>query len=171
MFHVSLFYTFTFSHLADAFIQSDLQCIHILHLHWWHTAHQELSVLLKDASTGNRTSNLLITKRLLYHCTTVAPTRYLGVFSSAAPHTERMMETGHTFLTFTEDVIILHASQTTEIPLRWNGWLASLSQNEFSSVGSSISISLDRMKSYFLCSSCVLHRCRQCTMGKALWLF
>ena len=38
--------TLTFSHLADAFIQSDLhmcdlQCIHILHLHWWHTAHQE----------------------------------------------------------------------------------------------------------------------------------
>src|SRR4029434_715868 len=31
------------------------------------------SVLLKDASTGNRTSNLQITKRLLYHCTTVAP--------------------------------------------------------------------------------------------------
>ena len=32
----------TFSHLADAFIQSDLQgCIHILNLHWWHTAHQE----------------------------------------------------------------------------------------------------------------------------------
>ena len=28
-------------HLADAFIQSDLQCIHILLLHWWHTAHQE----------------------------------------------------------------------------------------------------------------------------------
>ena len=26
-------YKFTFSHLADAFIQSDLQCIHILHLH------------------------------------------------------------------------------------------------------------------------------------------
>src|SRR4029434_4454630 len=70
--------TFTFSHLADTFIQSDLhmcdlKCIHILHLHCWHTAHQELSVLLKDASTGNRTSNLLITKRLLYHCTTVAP--------------------------------------------------------------------------------------------------
>src|SRR4029434_1955786 len=35
-----LTFTFTFSHLADAFIQSDLQgCIHILHL--WHTAHQE----------------------------------------------------------------------------------------------------------------------------------
>ena len=38
------FITFTFSHLADAFIQSDLhmcdlQCIHILHLR--HTAHQE----------------------------------------------------------------------------------------------------------------------------------
>ena len=38
--------SFTFSHLADAFIQSNLhmwplQCIHILHLHWWHTAHQE----------------------------------------------------------------------------------------------------------------------------------
>src|SRR4029434_11093505 len=30
---------FKFSHLADAFIQSDLQCIHILHLR--HTAHQE----------------------------------------------------------------------------------------------------------------------------------
>src|SRR4029434_7591335 len=31
-----------------------------------------MSVFFKDASTGNRTSNLLITKRLLYHCTTVA---------------------------------------------------------------------------------------------------
>ena len=25
--------TFTFSHLEDTFIQSDLQCIHILHVH------------------------------------------------------------------------------------------------------------------------------------------
>ena len=31
-------YHLHFSHLAYAFIQSDLQCIH---LHWWHTAHQE----------------------------------------------------------------------------------------------------------------------------------
>src|SRR4029434_3128631 len=31
------------------------------------------SALLKDTSKGNRTSNLLITKRLLYHCTTDAP--------------------------------------------------------------------------------------------------
>ena len=67
--------TFTLN-LADAFIQSDVQgCIHILHLHWGHTAHQEQlgvqCLALKDASTGNRTSNLLITKRLLYllyHC-------------------------------------------------------------------------------------------------------
>ena len=68
-------YIFTFTHLADAFIQSHLQgCIHILHLHWWHTAHQEFSVLLKHASTGNRTGNLLITKRLLYllyHCSSL----------------------------------------------------------------------------------------------------
>ena len=29
-------------HFVDAFFQSDLQgCIYILHLHWWHTAHQE----------------------------------------------------------------------------------------------------------------------------------
>src|SRR4029434_4368947 len=65
--------TFTFSHLADAFIQSDLhmcdlQCIHILHFYIYTdgTLHIRsnlgFSVLLKDASTGNRTSNLLITK-------------------------------------------------------------------------------------------------------------
>ena len=71
------YFTFTFSHLAD------LQCIHILHLHWWHTAHQELSVLLKDASTGNRTSNLLITKRLLYHCTTVLRLEHLCCITSS----------------------------------------------------------------------------------------
>src|SRR4029434_11019061 len=74
--------TFTFSHLADAFIQSDshmcdLECIHILYFtftlmaHCTSGANSGFSVLLKDASTGNRTSNLLITKRLLYflyHC-------------------------------------------------------------------------------------------------------
>src|SRR4029434_3110889 len=63
------FLTFTFSHLADAFIQSDLhmcdlQCIHILHLHRWHarTLRQGIELatfgLLNDLST---------------YCTTVAP--------------------------------------------------------------------------------------------------
>src|SRR4029434_5430203 len=71
--------TFTFSHLADAFIQSDLhmcdlQCIHILLFSLMaHCTSGAIrgSALLKDTSTGNRTSNLLITKRLLhplYHC-------------------------------------------------------------------------------------------------------
>src|SRR4029434_5872886 len=53
----------------------DLQCIHIftftLMAHCTSGAIRGFSVLLKDASTGNRTSNLLITKRLLYllyHC-------------------------------------------------------------------------------------------------------
>src|SRR4029434_4696238 len=58
-------WTFTFSHLAD-FIQSDLQGRHILHFYTDGTLHIRsnygFSVLLKDASTGNRTSNLLITK-------------------------------------------------------------------------------------------------------------
>src|SRR4029434_6299614 len=82
--------TFTFSHLADAFIQSDsnmcdLQCIHILHFtftlmaHCTSGANSGFSVLLKDASTGNRTSNLLLTKLLLYllyHC---RPSEYMCV--------------------------------------------------------------------------------------------
>src|SRR4029434_6942849 len=69
-------FTFTFSHLADAFIQSDLQgCIYTFYIYTDGTLHIRsnlgFSVLLKDASTGNRTSNLAITKRLLYllyHC-------------------------------------------------------------------------------------------------------
>src|SRR4029434_3324031 len=69
--------TFTFSHVADAFVQSDLhmcelQCIHILHFTFTLMAHCTFSVLLKDASTVTRTSTLLITKRLLCHCNTVA---------------------------------------------------------------------------------------------------
>ena len=89
--------TFTFSHLADAFTQSDLhmcdlQCIHILHLHWWHTAHQEqLGVqCLIDASTGNRTSNLLITKQLLYllyHCRHCFHHWLTSVYSPPVSHT------------------------------------------------------------------------------------
>src|SRR4029434_166328 len=62
-------------HLVDAFIQSDLQgCIHFtitLMEHCTSGAIRGFSVLLKDASTGNLTNNLLITKRLLYllyHC-------------------------------------------------------------------------------------------------------
>src|SRR4029434_5663492 len=69
-------------HLADAFIHRDLhmcdlQCIHTLHFDAAGTLHirstQGFSVLLKDAPTGNRTSTLLITNRLLYllcHCRT-----------------------------------------------------------------------------------------------------
>src|SRR4029434_130019 len=50
-----------------------------------HQEHQGFSVLLKDASTGNRTSNLLITKRLLYllyHC---RPTALLAKSSFVLP--------------------------------------------------------------------------------------
>src|SRR4029434_3460119 len=51
-------FTFTFSHLADAFIQSDLQCIHILYLHRWHTAHQEqLGVLCLTQGRFDRELN------------------------------------------------------------------------------------------------------------------
>src|SRR4029434_4988490 len=68
--HGNNFFTFTFSHLADAFIQSDLQgCIHIFTFTLMaHTAHQEqLGVqCLAQRHFDNRTSNLLITKRLLY---------------------------------------------------------------------------------------------------------
>ncbi len=40
-------FTFTFTHLADAFIQSDLQCIQVIH------------VLSLCVFPGNRTHNLL----------------------------------------------------------------------------------------------------------------
>src|SRR4029434_3397986 len=51
---------------------------HFTFLHGWHTAHQEqlgVQCLAQGCfDSGNRTSNLLITKRLLYlsTCTTVA---------------------------------------------------------------------------------------------------
>ncbi len=49
--------TFTFMHLADAFIQSDLQCIQV-------TALNFLSAL---AFPGNRTHDLGVTSAMLYH--------------------------------------------------------------------------------------------------------
>src|SRR4029434_11032032 len=77
-FYSFLTFTFTFSHLADAFIQSDLhtcdlQCIHILHFTLM--AHCT-SGAIRGSVSCSRTlqqgiSNLLITKQLLYlqyHC-------------------------------------------------------------------------------------------------------
>ncbi len=49
-------YTFTFMHLADAFIQSDLHCIQVTVLH--------LSAL---AFPGNRTHDLGVASAMLYH--------------------------------------------------------------------------------------------------------
>ncbi len=49
------FDTFTFMHLADAFIQSDLQCIQAIHF---------LSV---HVFPGNRTHNLCAANTMLYH--------------------------------------------------------------------------------------------------------
>src|SRR4029434_9731869 len=74
-------FTFTFSHLADAFIQSDLhmcdlQCIHILHLHRWHTAHQEqLGVQCLAQGCFDRESNGQPSDNNDFSpsCTTVAP--------------------------------------------------------------------------------------------------
>src|SRR4029434_4868869 len=71
-------FTFTFSHLADAFIQSDLQgCIQILSFTLMARC---TSGAIRGSVSCSRTlrqgieqSTLLITKRLLYHCTTVAP--------------------------------------------------------------------------------------------------
>ncbi len=51
--------TFTFTHLADAFIQSDLQCIQVIHFF--------LSVRVFP---GNRTHNLCAANTMLYHWAT-----------------------------------------------------------------------------------------------------
>ncbi len=48
--------TFTFTHLADAFIQSNLQCIQVIHL---------LSVCVFP---GNWTHDLCAANAMLYHC-------------------------------------------------------------------------------------------------------
>ncbi len=53
---VYLTFTFTFMHLADAFIQSDLQCIQVIHF---------VSVLC--VFPGNRTHNLCAANTMLYH--------------------------------------------------------------------------------------------------------
>ncbi len=50
-----MLFTFTFMHLADAFIQNDLQCIQVIHL---------LSV---HVFPGNRTHNLCAANTMLYH--------------------------------------------------------------------------------------------------------
>ncbi len=50
-------FTFTFMHLADAFIQSDLHCIQVTVLHF-------LSAL---AFPGNRTHDLGVASAMLYH--------------------------------------------------------------------------------------------------------
>ncbi len=48
-------FTFTFMHLADAFIQSDLQCIQAIH------------VLSLCVFPGNQTHNLCTANAMLYH--------------------------------------------------------------------------------------------------------
>ncbi len=48
-------FTFTFTHLADAFIQSDLQCIQAIH------------VLSACVIPGNRIHNLCASNAMLYH--------------------------------------------------------------------------------------------------------
>ncbi len=53
--NVNLHFTFTFMHLADAFIQSDLHCIQVTVLH--------LSAL---ALPGNRTHDLSVANAMLY---------------------------------------------------------------------------------------------------------
>ncbi len=53
-----LLFTFTFMHLADAFIQRDLQCIQSIHI---------LSVCVFP---GNRTHNLCAANTMLYHWAT-----------------------------------------------------------------------------------------------------
>ncbi len=54
----SMMHYITFIHLADVFIQSDLQCIQVIHL---------LSVYVFP---GNRTHNLYAANAMLYHWTT-----------------------------------------------------------------------------------------------------
>ncbi len=54
----AIFFFFTFTHLADAFIQSDLQCIQVIHV---------LSVCVFP---GNRTHNLCAANAMLYHWAT-----------------------------------------------------------------------------------------------------
>ncbi len=51
-------FTFTFTHLADAFIQSDLHCIQAIH------------VLSLCVFPGNRTHNLCAANAMLYHSAT-----------------------------------------------------------------------------------------------------
>ncbi len=48
-------FTFTFMHLADAFIQSDLQCIRVIHLYCQYVFPE------------NRTHNLCTANAMLYH--------------------------------------------------------------------------------------------------------
>ncbi len=51
----TVYITFTFMHLADAFIQSDLQCIQVIH------------VLSACVFPGNWTHNLCAANAMLYH--------------------------------------------------------------------------------------------------------
>ncbi len=59
---------FTFMHLADAFIQSDLQCIH-----------QVIHFLLVCVFPGNWTHNLCAANAMLYHWAT--ETKYQNKWS------------------------------------------------------------------------------------------
>ncbi len=63
-----LYFTFTFMHLADAFIQSDLQCIQAIHF---------LSV---HVFPGNRTHNLCAANAMLYHWATGTFSGEIGQF-------------------------------------------------------------------------------------------
>ncbi len=53
--HTHTIYTFTFMHLADAFIQSDLQYIQVIHF------------FCQYVFPGNRTHNFYAANTMLYH--------------------------------------------------------------------------------------------------------
>ena len=72
--------TFTFSHLADAFIQSDLhmcdlQCIHILHTHCTSGAIRGSVSCSRTLRQGIELATLWLLTDLSTSCTIVAPTR------------------------------------------------------------------------------------------------
>ncbi len=70
LFLIHHIFTFTFMHLADAFIQSDLQCIQVIHL---------LSVCVFP---GNLTHNLCAANAILYHWATGT---YISIHSDIFP--------------------------------------------------------------------------------------
>ncbi len=87
-------FTFTFMHLADAFIQSDLHCIQV-------TVFTFLSAL---AFPGNRTHDLGVASAMLYYLSYRKACRFYGTF--------------YLSLTFTSSHLI--SNVPTETTLIWN---------------------------------------------------